>query len=287
MKTLSLFALLTLSPLFGDSLAVEVIGLPLELHGGDPYLMAPQWSPAGTTLAVTGRNYRGIYLLSFPGGETAVISEDPGAGSAMRWSPGGDRILAVVSKYENRRRYNAVVVFDPVSGQKNLITDYSTTPTGAPRWSKDGKKIFLVGDKSIESFPAERGGTRAELSEVTPQEIVLSDGDRIVIHSLPTKRREIVEAVKGHKLNLTVSPDGKKMAFEIMGGHLWVTSINGQNAVDLGTGYRPAWAPTSDRLTYMISTDDGHRYLSSDIYVSNADGTGRTHITSTEDRLEM
>ena len=37
----------------------------------------------------------------------------------------------------------------------------------------------------------------------------------------------------------------------------------------------------------MITEDDGYRYLSSDIYVIRIDGTEKTNLTGTINRLEM
>ena len=37
----------------------------------------------------------------------------------------------------------------------------------------------------------------------------------------------------------------------------------------------------------MITQDDGHTYLSADIYVINANGTGKVQLTSTPEIFEM
>ena len=39
-------------------------------------------------------------------------------------------------------------------------------------------------------------------------------------------------------------------------------------------------------LVYVVSQDDGHRILSSDLYVINADGTEATRLTNTPEMLE-
>lgn len=249
--------------------------------------MNPEWSPTGKTVAVTGPNYTGIYLLSFPGGDVTQISDDPGAGLGMQWSPDGARILTTLSRYEERQMVRAVAVFDVLSGQKKVLTGFQTAPTGAPRWSKDGKEIFLVGEKKVVILDSNRGGTVREPPAGTGEKILLSHRGDIVVHDLAEGRRDVLAIVEGEKLNLTVSPDREKVAFEIMGGHLWVATIDGKKAVDLGVGYRPSWAPTSDKIAYMVTTDDGHQYLTSDIYAINADGSGRIRITATADRLEM
>ena len=61
----------------------------------------------------------------------------------------------------------------------------------------------------------------------------------------------------------------------------------GSQLVDLGIGYQPDWSPKGDKIAYIISTDDGHDYIDSDIFMVNADGNGRVRITDTVDKIEM
>ena len=77
------------------------------------------------------------------------------------------------------------------------------------------------------------------------------------------------------------------MVFEIYGGNMYVMNIDGTGLIDLGKGYRPKWSPDSKHIVYMITEDDGHRILSSDIYTIKIDGTDKTNITNTDDILEM
>lgn len=49
----------------------------------------------------------------------------------------------------------------------------------------------------------------------------------------------------------------------------------------------PAWSPDGNYLVYMIAVDDEHRYVNSDIYIIKIDGTGKTGLTQTDDKLEM
>lgn len=272
--------LLILSYLFAGSTSVEVVGPPCILTGEEDYFISPRWSPDGTMLAVSGQNYNGIYLVTFPGGEVIPLADDLAAGVGVQWSSGGDKILSVVSRYENRRRYDAVAVFDVISGKRKLLTDFKTGLRGVPRWSSDGHHVYLVGSKDIALLDSGHPALPRE-------KIVASHRDEISVYDLPQRKRTAFEAVEGEKLNLTLSPDGKKVAFEIMGGNLWVTNIDGTDAVDLGVGYRPSWAPGGNKIAYMITTDDGHQYLSSDVYVINVDGSGKVNVTNTETRLEM
>jgi Tol biopolymer transport system component len=63
--------------------------------------------------------------------------------------------------------------------------------------------------------------------------------------------------------------------------------MDGTGITDLGVGLNARWSPDSQYLVYMINTDDGYRYLSSDIYISSADGKEKYQITNTDNWLEM
>src|SRR6266542_533118 len=80
------------------------------------------------------------------------------------------------------------------------------------------------------------------------------------------------------------SPDGSRIAFASTRGgfffDIWVMNSDGSGApVDLtntpaGSDVRPDWSPDGTKLTFYFG-DVGH-----DVYVMNADGSGRTNLTN-------
>jgi Tol biopolymer transport system component len=66
-----------------------------------------------------------------------------------------------------------------------------------------------------------------------------------------------------------------------------VISADGKSVVDLGPGNRPRWSPDSQWIVFFVAKDDGHRYLSSDLYAVRPDGSERVQLTHTEGVLEM
>ena len=93
--------------------------------------------------------------------------------------------------------------------------------------------------------------------------------------------------LKGQFLNIELSPDGQKLAFEQYGGNMYVLDLSNNKLTELGHGNRPQWSPDNESLVFMISEDDGHNLTNSDIYVINIDGTGKTNITPTNKLFEM
>jgi Tol biopolymer transport system component len=68
---------------------------------------------------------------------------------------------------------------------------------------------------------------------------------------------------------------------------MYVMNIDGTGLINLGKGYRPKWSPDNQHLTYIITEDDGHQILSSEIYTIKIDGTEKLNLTNTEDKIEM
>ncbi len=281
--------ILLLLPLFGlilaeDPVAVEKIGPPLLLIESETYYMDPLWSPDGSMLAFTGSNYSGIYLYTFNGKEIKSISTNSSAGFGMSWSHAGDYIASRISKFENKRRYNTVAVYAVGDGSETLLSDYQTRLPGTPRWATGDRAVYLTGSNQYRTYniPA-----RATVSPTLDETVVYVRRNKLFSRHVLSERETRIAAQEGDIVNLTVAPDGSKLAYAIYGGDLWISDIDGNNPVNLGSGHEPSWNPTSDKITFMVNSDDGHTFTSSDIYVVNADGTGRINLTATTDILEM
>lgn len=272
----------------GQQQAVTTSETALPLTDGSEYLMAPEWNPAGTLLAATSVKYQGIYLISYPEGEVQQISDLAGAGFGMQWSATGNEIVARISRYIDHRRESAIAAFSIPDGGQRLLSDYNRRLPGTPEWGPDGNYVYLNGTDQFKAFSTtQRQGAEPVTLSDPGAETIYVKRDRIYIHKPDTGEEIDITPVEGRVLNLTLSPSGDQMAFEIMGGHLWVCERNGENPRDLGVGNDPSWSPDGTKLTYIITEDDGHQITSSDIYVIRGDGTGKVNITNTADRMEM
>ena len=289
MRTLtSIFWVICISSALVANDGLKVISEPIILIGGDGnYFMHPLWSPDGSWIAFTGSNYQGLWVMNPDGSGVRQLTDEPAAGYGFEWSFDSKAIVSRVAKFAEKYRYNAVKLFDLEKDEARLLTDYRALMPGLPHWADADEKIFMYGKNKLEIFNSGKKAT--SLHKVTgDKRILFLKDDHIAVGNVVTKKHKVLEPIKGRRyINMIVSPDGLKVAFEVIGGNLYKMNTDGTGLVDLGDGHRPQWAPDSQRLVYMITEDDGHQYLSSDIYCIKIDVTEKVRLTHTEDELEM
>lgn len=259
---------------------------PIKLVYDDEVLfMRPIWSPDGTMIAVTGAKYQGLWVMNADGSAIRQVTDEPAAGFGFEWSGDSKAIVTRVAKFEGVYRYNAVKVFDIEKNESWFVTDYQAKMPGLPFWANMDEKIFMYNNGKMQAFDSGKKATSLHKARIDNRSYFLKD-DRIGIYNIATEQIIDLAPVPGQYLNLVVAPDKSKIAFEVLGGNLYVVNNDGTGLVDLGIGYRPQWAPDSRHLVYMITTDDGHQFLSADIYTIRSDGSDKTRLTS-EEKLEM
>lgn len=289
MRKFLLFTLVMFLNLSNPAMSgVNVIGKPVKLIGGDgEYFMQPRWSPDGSLIAFTESNYHGIWVMKPNGSDVQQISDEPAAGFGFEWSADSRAIVSRVANYKGRYRYNAIKVFDLEKNAARLLSDYRTMMPALPHWAEADEKVYLFCRGKLEIFESGKKATALQKQNANQMICFLKD-DQIAIGNIETKEYHVFDRIKDWQiLNLIVSPDQTKIAFEVYGGNMYVMNIDGTDLTDLGEGHRPQWAPDSESLVYMITQDDGHRITASDIYTIKIDGNEKVNLTNTDDRLEM
>lgn len=247
--------------------------------------MNPSYSPDGSMIAFTSRSYNGIYIYSLSSREIIKISDDASAGFSFKWSTDSKSILSRVARYEGIRRYNAVKIFDIENGFSKLLSDYRTQMPFLPEWADGDSKVILPTKSGFELF--ESGKEKIPYSS-NPDIGVFIKNDKIGTVTLSSSDEKSFEPIKGMQaINLAISPDRSKIAFEIVGGNMFVMNLSTLELTDLGVGHRPDWSPDSKYIVYMITEDDGHNITASDIYVTDLTGVLKTNLTNSPQEIEM
>jgi len=152
------------------------------------------------------------------------------------------------------------------SGFANLTQSPQVSDFGSPRWSPDGGSI---------AFTSYRDGN----NEIY---VMRADGSGLTnLTNSPT-----------HEGAFSWSPDGSRIAFWSSdrdgGGGLYTMNADGSGVTRLaddggGSGWEPEWSPDGSRIAFATVSEYNGRppvdYFY-DVYVVNADGSGRTRLTN-------
>ncbi len=215
-------------------------------------LMAPVWSPDGSQIAVTGDNFIGIWVADADGNNLRQVSESAGAGYKMLWN----------------------------SNQEITSTPYTVV---------DGKRMTRIEQVNVSTAsvkqvaPAMRNLKRSAVEGASSIYQIMLDE--------PQNATSMIAGLSDYAdkwvINPVLSPDGTRIAFQIVTKGLFVCNADGSGLIELGKGSHASWLPDSRNLMMTCIVDDGHRFTSSDIYCVNVDKRSAVNITPTSDVIPV
>lgn len=277
------------------------IQMPIALQAqpkaaGEPKILVPSngqlyqnavWAPDGSSFAFTSNQFQGIWVADKNGSKVTQIT-DKTAGYAFSWSSDSKTILTRTAEYVNRRKQSAIVLFDKESGEEMQISEFRTGMTSMPQWAQFDEKVVLITDEKVEVFDSGKEANIEKQKMVPDQSFYLLKRNKLAKGMVPQNSTENISPFEDATyLNLQVSPDGKKLAFEILGGNLYVMNVDGTQLIDLGPANRPSWSPDSKYVVANKIKDDGHNITEADIYAFSVDGSEQVNLTASTSLIAM
>lgn len=293
MKTLSKSLSLSLFlAVFSYSVAFSqpsVSGDPVKLiDGSNTQFQAPVWSPDGSAIMFTSSGYQGLWTANAQGNNiTQITTEDAGFG--FQWSSDSKSVLTRVSQFQDRKRMQAIKIFHLEENREaTQVTDFRNSMPSLPTWAQFEQKVVLISDNKVESFDSGLNvDSRQRVTSTEPMFYVLNQNS-LAAGMIPENSVDNISPFEDATyLNLQVSPNGQKLAFEIYGGNMFVMNVDGSNLVDLGKANRPRWSPDGNYVIAQVAEDDGYDYQSSDLVVFSIDGNEQINLTSNSDLVAM
>jgi len=272
---------------FFINLSAQTVGKPeIIISIDDKFLQSPKFSPDGKYLSFTEENYTGIHLLDLATGKSITVTDEPAAGFGFSWSADSKFILAKTAKFENKKRTDALKLFNIETNDSKIILDYKSNLKSLPQWSIDGKSALIIQKNVLVRTSTKSLEKTSDITSV-PESTLLQDGTKLVLVNSANQIKYLDPVEGSQYLNLALSPDKTLAAFEVYGGDLYIMKVDGSGLINLGKGERPAWSSDGKYIAYTISTDDGYKYTSSEIYKVRYDGTEKFQLTNTSEIIEM
>jgi Tol biopolymer transport system component len=228
-------------------------------------VQAPAWSRDGRTIVfVSWRDGNGeVYAMDADGSSPRNLTQHPATDVRPAWSRDGRTIAFVSRRDGNSELY---VMNADGSGKRNLTRDRASDDY--PTWSPDGRRIAFLRAPLLSNGPADSLGVHRIY--VYHLYVVNADGSGL-------RRLTRNWTYPGQVKQVAWSPDGRTIYF---GRYLIRTDGSGARRLP----YIPitaVWSPDGRKIAFAAKgPEPPPRYSShSDIYVMNADGSGKRMLT--------
>ena len=270
------------------------------------------WGSDGTILY---GQLDGIMRVSANGGtpELVIPTETPEQVHGPQMLPGGEWVLFTLTSATGPTRWDEaqIVVQSLESGERKILweggSDASCVPTGHLVYAIEDVLFALPFDLArleVSGGPVPMvEGVRRALSPATNTATAsygFSDlGTLIYLPGSVGSRRilaladrngavEPLDVPPAEYLNARLSPDGSKLAVEILsdaGVAIWVYDLSGETAPQRltleGNNISPVWTPDGERITFASDRDGGG------LYWKSANGSAAAELLVTAEEAEI
>ena len=286
-QVLCLIALLFCLPISAQQLKEGRLEGVKQLTNDNARYENPQWSPDGRYIAFTNYGYDNLYVMNADGSAQHRVSDKKGIGFRFQWSIDSREILGtdisrnLVAGKQVRRQ--AAWAFSLDGKAERLTQDVARMTPAAWRYTTAGvKKVMSLDAPAVErNEHVATAFVKRAASKANNTSFICDPEGLWVVDAQGNKK--LINA--GPSFCPALSPDGTRVVFNHV-NNVCVMNIDGTEKRVLDRGFNPCWVGNA-QVVYEQSTDDGHTYTSSDLYIIGVNGTNKKALTSTADRMEM
>ena len=286
-QVLCLIALLFCLPISAQQLKEGRLEGVKQLTNDNARYENPQWSPDGRYIAFTNYGYDNLYVMNADGSAQHRVSDKKGIGFRFQWSIDSREILGtdisrnLVAGKQVRRQ--AAWAFSLGGKAERLTQDVARMTPAAWRYTTAGvKKVMSLDAPAVErNEHVATAFVKRAASKANNTSFICDPEGLWVVDAQGNKK--LINA--GPSFCPALSPDGTRVVFNHV-NNVCVMNIDGTGKRVLDRVFNPCWVGNA-QVVYEQSTDDGHTYTSSDLYIIGVNGTNKKALTSTADRMEM
>ncbi|MGM9838701.1 MAG: TolB family protein, partial [Sodaliphilus sp.] len=165
----------------------------------------------------------------------------------------------------------------------------SQTIVSTPYTMENGLRMVRIENVNVETAeisevaPAQRGFRPSKVMKNVNLLRIMCDQPAEATRLIPSLEQYAGKMV----LNPALSPDGKKIAFQIVSYGLFVCDVDGANLKSFGKGAYPSWAPNSRDLMFARIQDNGERFTASDLFSVNTETGVEENLTPNSDVIPI
>lgn len=285
LRFLGLVGLLVLGP------AAAIAG------GGDetsprvrPGLAPVAWSPDGARIALS-EDGAGLHVLDRATGEVVSLTEDPGAGYRVRFSPDGSKIAFKLFAAVDGAEYplQVPVVYNFAAGRYERLSA-PVQRAGVPCFARDGRVAFTVEDSVVVLAPSGAPVGRWSLGEYVNLVSLSPDGQYLAwagelglwILDLASGAR-VRASGRGTLYDPQWNGDGTRLLASEASGGLLVVDLAARRAFDLPRAASARWMNDGETVLFESSPvpDGAGVPAEADLRTVRYDGTGLKDLVAT------
>ena len=185
------------------------------------------------------------------------------------------RIRYRVDSFVDQLKVNSVKIFDSRTKETETILDRKRLDV-----------VPAVTDHGVYYIEKDMVKTDNKLAKPVSKPVIMPYHDGLLLYTYGTSK--VLRPAGEEKFYIwpAISPDNSKISFVDI-HDLYVTDLNGDVEFIVKEARAPKWSPDGKWIAFMRDSDDGHAFVSSDIFVVRVADQEVFQLTDTDDRIEM
>ncbi len=248
----------------------------------------PKWSPNGKYIAFVNRDIHGMSIYNISTEEIKHFSNCQPYGdidSWYFWLSDSETILYHEREYTRPVFKSHISSLNAKNGYQKKLFETENEHILHFQKSSDDTVTFFVEEKN-KLYSLDKDGIQHKEDGF----VLITDfqNSQINIVNESNEMSKTITDGNGRYISPKQSPSGEFVLYESMvGDYIFCYDIKQDKTVMIGQGSYTNWSPGSREIVYCKVADDGHRLISSDIYISSTDGEFSQALTNSKDIMEI